>query len=129
VQAVSLPCPAERARGSYLCRAPEKSVLHVIVRKHIETFFAVLRRFAVMREERGKDLPYDVEVRRVHARWPDTLTAPNRFFVEDDRVVAVATRGGVRGAGAGRPGQRTFVQPFDSMLLDERPAAWPCRRR
>jgi len=37
VPAVALSCPAERARGSYVRREPEKSVLHVIVREHIET--------------------------------------------------------------------------------------------
>lgn len=52
MQAVSLSCPTERARGSYVRREPESSVLHVIVREHRETFFAVVR------EERGKDLPY-----------------------------------------------------------------------
>ena len=55
MQAVSRSCPAERACGSYVRREPEKSVLHVIVREHLETFFAVVR------EERGKDLPYYVE--------------------------------------------------------------------
>jgi hypothetical protein len=46
---------APYASGSYARREPENTVLHRIVREHLETFLATVR------EERGKGLPCYVE--------------------------------------------------------------------
>ena len=48
-------CPAASPGRSYARREPENSVLHVVVREHLETFLTTVR------EERGKDLPHYVE--------------------------------------------------------------------
>ena len=47
--------PSASAAGSYARREPENTVLHRIVREHLETFLATVR------EERGKSLPRYVE--------------------------------------------------------------------
>ena len=49
------PAPSASATGGYARREPENTVLHRVVREHLETFLATVR------EERGKALPRYVE--------------------------------------------------------------------
>jgi len=47
--------PQATSPRAYVRREPEKTVLHVVVREHLETFLATFR------AEHGKSLPRDVE--------------------------------------------------------------------
>jgi hypothetical protein len=53
--APSSAAPSASAAGSYARREPEHTVLHRVVREHLETFLQTVR------EERGKALPRYVE--------------------------------------------------------------------
>jgi len=123
---------APSASGAYARREPENTVLHRIVREHLETFLATVR------EERGKGLPRYVEeelrrylrcgilahgfLRVVCSKWRRDWRCHVRAAVQlDARVFCPFSRPGARwGLPRGRRRSRR---------VPRRPRAHACRHR